>query len=316
MGIVVNILLLLVGFVLLVKGADFFVDGAASLAKKLGIPGLVVGLTIVAMGTGAPELAVSVSASIKGANSLAVSNVIGSDIFNLLVVLGVCAVIKPLGVTKDILRRDYPVSIAAMLIFFVMLISAGGSLGRIPALVLLLLMIGYLVWTVAAALKNKTKDKEQKAPFKWWKCAIFIVLGIAAIVFGGNIVVDNASALGRAAGMSETLVGLTICAIGTSLPELVTSIAAARKGETDMAIGNVVGSNIMNVLMILGISGVITPIVIDPSALTETLIDCGIYIAVCALAYVFCLTSKKITRLEGGTLLAIYVGYTAYIIIR
>ncbi len=316
MEIVINILLLLVGFVLLVKGADFFVDGAASLAKKLGIPGLVVGLTIVAMGTGAPELAVSVSASIKGANSLAVSNVIGSDIFNLLVVLGVCAVIKPLGVTRDILRRDYPVSIAAMLIFFVMLISAGGSLGRIPALILLLLMIGYLVWTVAAALKSKTKDEEQKEPFKWWKCALFIVLGIAAIVFGGNIVVDNASALGRAAGMSETLVGLTICAIGTSLPELVTSIAAARKGETDMAIGNVIGSNIMNVLMILGISGVITPIVIEPSALTETLIDCGIYIAVCLLAYVFCLTSKKITRIEGGTLLAIYVGYTAYIIIR
>ncbi len=316
MEIVVNIILLLVGFVLLVKGADFFVDGAASLAKKLGIPGLVVGLTIVAMGTGAPELAVSVSASIKGANSLAVSNVIGSDIFNLLVVLGVCAVIKPVGVTRDILRRDYPVSIAAMLIFFIMLISAGGSLGRIPALVLLLLMIGYLVWTVAAALKSKTKDEEQKAPFKWWKCALFIVLGIAAIVFGGNIVVDNASALGRAAGMSETLVGLTICAIGTSLPELVTSIAAARKGETDMAMGNVIGSNIMNVLMILGISGVITPIVIEPAALTDTLIDCGIYIAVCLLAYVFCLTSKKITRLEGGILLAVYVGYTAYIIIR
>ncbi len=316
MEIVVNIILLLVGFVLLVKGADFFVDGAASLARKLGIPGLVVGLTIVAMGTGAPELAVSVSASIKGANSLAVSNVIGSDIFNLLVVVGVCAVIKPLGVTRDILRRDYPVSIAAMLIFFVMLISANGSLGRIPALILLLLMIGYIVWTVAAALKNKTKDEEQKAPFKWWKCALFIVLGIAAIVFGGNIVVDNASALGKAAGMSDTLVGLTICAIGTSLPELVTSIAAARKGETDMAIGNVIGSNIMNVLMILGISGVITPIVIEPSALTETLIDCGIYIAVCLLAYVFCLTSKKITRLEGGILLAIYVGYTAYIIIR
>ncbi len=148
------------------------------------------------------------------------------------------------------------------------------------------------------------------------KCALFIVLGIAAMVFGGTIVVDNASALGSAAGMSDTLVGLTICAIGTSLPELVTSIAAARKGETDMAMGNVIGSNIMNVLMILGISGVITPIVIEPSALTETLIDCGIYIAVCLLAYVFCLTSKKITRIEGGTLLAIYVGYTAYIIIR
>lgn len=315
MNIALDIILLIVGFALLVKGADFFVEGAADLARKLKIPSLVVGLTIVALGTSAPELAVSISASCSGANSMAVSNVLGSNIFNLLVVLGVCALIKPVGVTKDILKRDYPVSIIVTILFFIFLIF-GNDIGRIEAGIFILLMVGYMIWTVKSALKNRTPEQETEKKFNPVKCALFIVLGAAAIVFGGNFVVDHASNLGAAMGMSETLIGLTICAVGTSLPELVTTIAAARKGETDMAMGNVIGSNIFNVLFILGMSGVISPIEIAATEVTKTLIDSGFYIAICLLAYVFCLTAKKITRVEGGILVFLYVGYTAFAIMR
>lgn len=319
MNIFIDAVLLIAGFILLVKGADFFVEGASDLARKLKIPSLVVGLTIVAMGTSAPELAVSISASVSGANSMAVSNAVGSNIFNLLVVLGVCALIKPVGVTKDILKRDYPVSIGVTVLFFAFLLL-GNDIGRIEAGVFILLMIGYMVWTVKSALKSRdaknTENDNQQKKFNPIKCGLFIILGAAAIVFGGNLVVDHASNLGAAIGMSETLIGLTICAVGTSLPELVTTIAAARKGETDMAMGNVIGSNIFNILFILGVSGVISPIEIVPAEVTKTLIDSGFYIAICLMAYIFCLTGKKITRVEGSVLSGIYVLYTAYAIMR
>ena len=294
MNIVIDIVLLLAGFVLLIKGADFFVEGASSLARKLRIPSLVVGLTIVALGTSAPELAVSISASLGGQNSMAVSNVVGSNIFNLLGVLGVCALVIPLGVTKDILHRDYPVSIFTSVLFFVMLIffGASGEITIFEAILLVVLMAGYLTWTV------------------------IIICGAGAIVLGGDMVVDHASLLGKAVGMSESLVGLTICAVGTSLPELVTSISACKKGENDMAIGNVIGSNILNILCILGVSGVISPITITGADLSNTLVDFGIYIVICLLAYIFCLTQKKITRVEGGILVFLYIAYMGYAIVR
>lgn len=319
MSVIIDILLLLAGFVLLIKGADFFVEGAASLARRLRIPSLVVGLTIVAIGTSAPELAVSISASLGGQNSMAVSNVIGSNVFNLLGVLGVCALIIPLGVTRDILRRDYPVSIAVSVLFFLMLlfVGAAGEITLWEALLLIALLIGYVCWTVMSALKNRSAaDEAAPVKFVWWKCAVFIVAGVAGIVFGGNLVVDHASALGSAIGMSDSLVGLTICAVGTSLPELVTSVAACRKGEHDMAIGNVVGSNILNVLCILGVSGAISPITVSGADLGNTLVDFGVYVVVCVLTYVFCLTQKRITRAEGGVLVGMYLLYMAYAIVR
>ncbi|MCI5667518.1 MAG: calcium/sodium antiporter [Oscillospiraceae bacterium] len=319
MSVIIDILLLLAGFVLLIKGADFFVEGAASLARRLRIPSLVVGLTIVAIGTSAPELAVSISASLGGQNSMAVSNVIGSNVFNLLGVLGVCALIIPLGVTRDILRRDYPVSIAVSVLFFLMLlfVGAAGEITLWEALLLIALLIGYVCWTVMSALKNRSAaDEAAPVKFVWWKCAVFIVAGVAGIVFGGNLVVDHASALGSAIGMSDSLVGLTICAVGTSLPELVTSVAACRKGENDMAIGNVVGSNILNVLCILGVSGAISPITVSGADLGNTLVDFGVYVVVCVLTYVFCLTQKRITRAEGGVLVGMYLLYMAYAIVR
>lgn len=321
MEIVMNIVKLLVGFVLLIRGADSFVDGASSLARKMKIPSLVVGLTIVAMGTSAPELAVSVTSSLNGSNEMAVSNVIGSNIFNLLMVLGVCALFKPVPVTKEILKRDYPVSIGATIIFFGLLILGIGGIrygmSRIESGILLALAVGYVIWTVVAALKNRTKeDESNQQEFKLMGCLMNIIGGIAEIVIGGDFVVNNATALGGAFGMSETLIGLTICAIGTSLPELVTSVVAAKKGETDMAMGNVIGSNIFNVLLILGVSGVISPIAIADYSIVNTLIDCGFYVVICLLAYVFCITQKKISRKEGIVLVSLYVAYTVYIIIR
>lgn len=321
MEIFMNIVKLLVGFLLLIRGADSFVDGASSLARKMKIPSLVVGLTIVSMGTSAPELAVSVTSSINGANEMAVSNVLGSNIFNLLMVLGVCALFKPVPVTTEILKRDYPVSIGTTVFFLVMLMAAVGGIrygvGRLESGILLALAVGYVIWTVISALKNRTtEDDSAQQEFKLGSCLVSIIGGVAEIVIGGDLVVDNATALGSAFGMSETLIGLTICAIGTSLPELVTSVVAAKKGETDMAMGNVIGSNIFNIVLILGVSGVISPIAIADASIVNTMIDCGFYVVVCLLAYVFCLTGKKISRKEGISLVALYVGYTAYIIIR
>ena len=321
MNIIMNIVKLLVGFVLLIRGADSFVDGASSLARKMKIPSLIVGLTIVAMGTSAPELAVSVTSSINGANAMAISNVIGSNIFNLLMVLGICALFKPVPVTNEILKRDYPVSIGATILFFtLLLVSIGGiryGISRIESGVLLALAVGYVIWTVVAALKNRTKEDESNQPeFKLMTCIINVIGGIAEIVIGGDLVVNNATALGGTFGMSETLIGLTICAIGTSLPELVTSVVAAKKGETDMAMGNVIGSNIFNVLLILGVSGVISPIEIAGASVANTLIDCGFYVIICLLAYIFCITQKKISRKEGIVLVGLYVAYTIYTIVR
>ena len=319
MDILLNIVLVLVGFVLLIKGADFFVDGAASLARKLKVPSLVVGLTVVAMGTSAPELAVSVSSSLSNSNSMAVGNVVGSNLFNLLVVLGVCAAITPVVVSKDVIKRDFPVSIGVVLVFLACLFigTQANTLDRLEAAILVTLLIGYMIWTVVSALKGRKNaaEEESEQKFVWWKCALFIIGGVAAIVFGGTLVVDNAKALGLAIGMSETLVGLTICAIGTSLPELVTSVVAARKGESDMAIGNVVGSNIFNVVCILGISGLISPIAIDAASFTNVIVDIVVFIVVAIIGYIFCL-NKKINRVEGIVLVVLYVAYMAYAILR
>lgn len=320
MNIVIDIFFVLVGFVLLIKGADYFVDGASSLARKLRIPSLIVGLTIVALGTSLPELAVSVSASIGGQNSIAVSNVVGSNTFNLLVVLGVCALIAPLSVTKDILRRDLPVSIfcAALTLMMLLIVGAAGEITIFEALLFLALLVGYIAWTVVSALKNRlsAEESESEKPFVWWKCTLCLVLGAAAIAFGGDIVVDHASSLGLAIGMSETLVGLTICAVGTSLPELVTSISASKKGENDMAIGNVVGSNILNILCILGVSSTISPITLSGAEFEYAVADFAILIVTSIIGLVFCITGKRISRAEGGVFVAIYIGYMIYAIAR
>lgn len=326
MNILLNVVLLLVGFVALIKGADFFVEGSAAVAKKLHVPGVIIGLTIVAMGTSAPELAVSISAGLTGSNEIAISNVIGSNIFNLIVVLGVCAVMAPVAVDKSIMKRDFPFSIAVTLLLAVFISdmiltgksvitdtqARAGGISRWEALIFIILFAVYILITVRSAIKNRQTQQEEIEDMSGIKCAVYILGGIAAVVIGGQLVVNSAREIALFCGMSETLVGLTIVAIGTSLPELVTSIVASSKGQNGMAVGNVVGSNIFNILLILGVSSFIHPI----SAGMFSLIDICILLVMNVCVFIFATTGKKINRYEGAAMVLMYVAYTAYAIIR
>jgi len=263
-------LLLIIGFFLLIKGADYFVEGSSAIAKLLKVPSVVIGLTIVAMGTSAPEAAVSITAGLAGSNDLALSNVIGSNLFNLVLIVGVCALIRPFVVDKGIMKRDFPLAVLSsiILLFFI----RDNYLSRIEGLILLCIMIAYLIVTVTSAIRNPVASEAQDRYLPMHTSLIYIGLGLAAIIFGGNLVVDNASRIAASFGLSETLIGLTIVAIGTSLPELVTSVTASRKGESGLALGNVVGSNLFNILFILGLSSTVHPISAEPVALTDILI--------------------------------------------
>lgn len=307
-----NVLLLLIGFVLLVKGADFFVDGSSSIARILGVPGFVIGLTIVAMGTSAPEAAVSITASAQGSNEIAISNVVGSNIFNLLVVAGLCAVIKPYKIEKIMLKRDFTVNVVINVVLLLMM-ALGSALGLLDGILLLVGIIAYVGFVVYSAFKNRDSMEEDTTAKKMSPVlsVVCIIGGLAAIIGGGQLVVNNAKAIAYALGWSETFVGLTIVAIGTSLPELVTSIVAARKGESGLALGNVIGSNIFNILFILGLSSVISPIAVN----TEAFINVVILLVITALVYVACLVKKGMGRVVGATCVLTYVGYTAYLIL-
>lgn len=302
-------ILLLIGFVLLVKGADFFVDGASSIAGKLKVPSLIIGLTVVSMGTSMPEAAVSVSASLSGDNGISLGNVIGSNVFNLLMVVGISSIILPVVTDRDVLKRDMPVNIGITAVLLLMLLD--GELSRIDAVILLLFLAAYMFILIRSALKNRAEGEEIKS-LSWTKSLIFVVLGLAAIIGGGQLVVENAKTIAINLGMGETLVGLTIVAIGTSLPELVTSIVAAKKGDSGIAMGNAVGSCIFNILFILGMAGAISPMTADGAFF----IDTGILIGVSALMLLFAFTKRKTSRVEGAVCVAIYVAYTAYIIMR
>ena len=307
--ILLNILLLLVGFVLLIKGADFFVDGSSSIAKLLKIPSVVIGLTIVALGTSAPEAAVSITAGISGSNEIAVSNVVGSNIFNMLMVVGVCAIIKSFELDKNILKRDFPVNIAANAVLLIMMLI-GSVLSRTNGVILLVMMVIYIVWLVVNALKNREEGSDEIKTLSPILSVIYIIGGLAAVIFGGDLVVDNATVLAKAMGWSETFIGLTIIAIGTSLPELVTSVVASKKGENGLALGNVVGSNIFNIMFILGLSSSISPIAIDSRAIINTILLLSVTIAM----YVLCVAREKLGRVEGIIMVSLYAVYTGYLL--
>ena len=307
--ILLNILLLLVGFVLLIKGADFFVDGSSSIAKLLKIPSVVIGLTIVALGTSAPEAAVSITAGISGSNEIAVSNVVGSNIFNMLMVVGVCAIIKSFELDKNILKRDFPVNITANAVLLIMMLI-GSVLSRTNGIILLVMMVLYIVWLVVNALKNREESSDEIKTLSPILSVIYIIGGLAAVIFGGDLVVDNATVLAKAMGWSETFIGLTIIAIGTSLPELVTSVVASKKGENGLALGNVVGSNIFNIMFILGLSSSISPIAIDSRAIINTILLLSVTIAM----YVLCVARKKLGRVEGIIMVSLYAVYTGYLL--
>lgn len=308
--------LLIAGFVLLIKGADFFVEGSSSAAKKLSIPPIIIGMTIVAMGTSLPETSVSISASLADKNDLSISNAVGSNIFNLMIVAGLCAILCPLPINRDTLKRDFPFSILAAAV----LLGFGfftGSISRIAGIVLLLLFIFFLYIMVNSALKARRSDtlisdEEEIKILPAWRCIIYIIGGIIAIAAGGKMVVEGASDIAKSLGMSDNLIGMTIVALGTSLPELVTSVVAARKNEIDMALGNVIGSNVFNILFVLGIAAVISPI----GFTIQNSIDTIFLIASSLLVLAFCLPNKKLVRWHGISMAVLYAGYTVYLFVR
>lgn len=404
---------LIIGVILLIKGADFFVDGSSNIAKLIGIPSLVVGLTLVSMGTSAPETSVSIQAALAGSNDISLGNVLGSNIANSALILGLSALIAPIAITKSVKYYDIPVmvGISAILVLFCYVITPS-HLELWEGIILLVIFVGYLAFLVIRSRKeikaerdakisnkanevldpeeiekkkinlnfivegllfcalvvtaivfylaispnkfelwesiiivvlfalyvgllafrliknylNKKKEKslvnsekEAKTPAKpasnaqyIIKSIILVALGLCGVIFGGTLVVDNAKAIASELGMSEALVGLTIVAVGTSLPELVTSIVAAVKKENDIAIGNVVGSNIFNIMLVLGLSSVISPIAINP----DTLIDGIIVVGLAVIILFFCLFAKKLKRWQGGVLTVLYVGYIVYVITR
>lgn len=321
------ILILVIGFVLLIKGADFFVEGSSSIAKKFHVPAMLIGMTIVAMGTSLPECAVSVTASLANNNSLAVSNVIGSNIFNLMVVCGACALFSPLTIRQDTLKKEFPLSIICAALMLV-LGYIGMTLGHIDGIIFLVLFVGYLLWMIQSAKKARAAVlsdpaqsvqveqaefvEEDIAILPTWKSLIFIIGGMIAIKFGGDFVVNGASSIASSMGLSQTLIGLTIVAMGTSLPELVTSLVAAKKGEVDMALGNVIGSDIFNILFVLGIATVISPI----SFLMENVIDIILLIIMSVIVLAFAWTRQQINRKEGILMLLMYAAYMVYICVR
>ena len=313
---------LVVGFVLLIKGADLFVEGSSSVAKIFKVPTVIIGLTIVAMGTSAPETSVSISAALQGANEIAVSNVVGSNFFNLLVVVGVCALLQPINITKSLIKRDYPYSIFATVLILAFLViglfvSGQPQLTRIDGIILLAAFVFYLVilirFTLISIATGHKVDVEEVKTRSLPVSIIFIVIGLAGVIYGGDFVVNSATAIAKTFGMSNTLIGLTIVAIGTSLPELVTSIVAAKKGEADLALGNVIGSNIFNLLLVLGISSTVHTIKVEFDSIIDTSLLLIVNVVVLAIVL------KKKSSIGNGVgvfMILMYVVYTGYIIGR
>lgn len=306
--IILEIFLLALGFAMLVKGADWFVDGAAGIASKFGIPQLVVGLTIVAMGTSAPEAAVSITAALKGNAGIAVGNVVGSNILNILIILGLTGLITSVAVQKSTLFIEIPYMLAITGVLLVMGLM-GNSINLVEGIILWVLFILYLSYLFVLAKKGKAEEEEKEAR-PLWKLLLYALIGGVVVVLGSNVAVDAATAIAQIIGLSEKFIGLTVVALGTSLPELVTSVTAAKKGNADIAIGNIVGSNIFNILFVLGTSALIIPITFEPSFV----IDAIIAIAAGVLLWVATIGKKKLTRPWGIFMLVCYAAYFVYLL--
>lgn len=311
---VIPYIVLVVGFVALIKGADWFVDGSSSVAKKLGIPSVIIGLTIVAMGTSAPEAAVSISAALEKNNGIALGNVIGSNLFNLLIVLGVCMLITRVPTKKEIITRDFPWNMMATIV--VVLLILDGKISRIEGIILLLMFVSYIAYLIYGAIKNRAPADESEIGNSSWPVSIMLlIVGITLIVLGGTCVVDSAELIATSWGVDPILIGLTIVACGTSLPELVTSIVAAKKGECEMAVGNVIGSNIFNLLFILGTTTTITPIT-GINLAGGILVDAVLLLGFTQLMLIFSQRESRFQKQQGGVAVVCYIVYLAYIILR
>ena len=310
MHMLIELVLLVVGFVMLIKGADIFVEGAAGIAAKFGIPQLVIGLTIVAMGTSAPEAAVSIAAALKGTADITIGNVVGSNIMNILVILGVTSVIVAIAVQASTVRYEIPFVILVSIILLVMG-ALDGKIGRVDGAVLWLLFVVYFVYLFLMA-KHGTAEDEEITDAPVWKLLLFVIIGIVLIVVGADVSVDAASEIARVIGLSERFIGLTIVAFGTSLPELCTSVVAAKKGKADLAIGNIVGSNIFNILFVVGTTALIIPVPFNPAFV----IDTTVAIAAAVLLWICVVKNRRLTRPGGVAMLAGYVGYFAYLMMK
>ena len=312
MELIIQLIILVVGFVLLIKGADIFVDGASNVAYNFKIPTVIVGLTIVAFGTSAPEAAVSITSSLAGSNAISLGNVVGSNIFNILGVIGVSALVGTLTVDKVLIRRDFPFLVVST-IGLLLIAYFFGEISRICGIIFLIIIITYVYHLVKKAREDKEAMSEEiEVKLSIPKAAAYIVVGIIGIIIGSDFVVDGSSYIAGVLGMSDALIGLTIVAIGTSLPELVTSVTALKKGDNGIVVGNVLGSSIFNILFILGISGAIFPMTIAPEMLTDIFIMTVVTIVGAWFTY----TKSEVDKIEGLALVVLYVAYTLFLIAR
>ncbi len=315
---ILNIVLLVLGFVLLIKGADIFVDGASSTAQNFKVSKMLIGLTIIAFGTSAPELAVSISALASGSTDMVLGNVIGSCILNILLILGIAAVIRPIKIKSNTVKTELPLCMLISTLLAVLFLDtnlgsgAPDQITRADAFVVILFFLVFLYYLITLARQKKEDNRVEKPKFKLSKSLILIALGLVGVIIGSELVVDNASSIASTLGWSERLISLTIIAFGTSLPELVTSVVAARKNEQDLVVGNIIGSNIFNICLVLGIPvalfGTITPT-------SFQFIDIIMLVASSVLLFIFALTTRRISRLEGVMMLALFVAYYSVVII-
>ncbi|WP_323736474.1 calcium/sodium antiporter [Methanosphaera sp. ISO3-F5] len=308
---ILTIILLLVGFVFLIKGADMFVDGASDLATKLKIPSMIIGLTIVAFGTSAPEAAVSVSSALSGSNAIAISNVVGSNIFNMLAVIGITAVLYKIDITRESLVHDFPIMLVSSILLLIFIFT-GSQISRLEGILFMAMIIAYVAFLIYKSMKQSSKMPVGTTHLSNGYILVYIVIGIIGIILGGNLVVDSSKEIALSIGMSETLVGLTIVSIGTSLPELITSVTAAYNKKTDIAIGNAIGSCIFNILFILGLTNTISPIKTTNIMFIDTLI----MIIVAVITYILAYDKKDFNRKDGLILIALFLIYMIYIILR
>ena len=309
MEIVLQCFLLALGFLMLVKGADWFVDGAAGIADRFGVPQLIIGLTIVAMGTSAPEAAVSITAGLKNNAGITIGNIVGSNILNILIILGISSLIVAVAVANSTIRYEIPF----MLFITVLLMGMGYTGQKISfweGIVLWIVFLFYLGYLFVMTKKKQEDQSQEYQKLPIWKLLLAVLVGLVAVVWGSDITVDAATALAKGFGLSERFIGLTIVALGTSLPELVTSVSAAIKGKADIAIGNIVGSNIFNILFVVGTTALIIPVVFEPKFLMDTFIAFG-----AGLVLLLCVAKrKKLVRMHGVIMLIGYIAYFIYLV--
>ena len=302
-----DILLIIVGVVLVLWGADRLTDGATAIAQRLNVPQIVIGLTVVAMGTSMPEFFVSLVSALKGTTGMAVGNVVGSNVFNTMLIVGVAAIVAPMAISVNTVKKDIPCAVLSSLVLVLM--SLDGEISRIDAAVLFIGFLLFMGYTLRLA-KGNNGEEDVIVPMKPLKAAFFVLLGLACLVLGSQLFVDSASKLAREMGVSDAVIGLTIVAGGTSLPELATSVVAAMKGRSSIAIGNVIGSNVFNVLMILGITGVICPM--DLQGITR--VDLGIFLGGIMLLWMFAFTKYTVARWEGLVMTLAFAGYMGWLV--